>query len=119
MHAKVPSCKYYDPSLMPMNHSFPSGYPNSHARNLLLVHGYTVDMYRREYRAKQGGQIGITLVGIFRRASEESSECLHIPLKNCDWAAPIDDSPEAKTCAEQSLASVLGWVSLGRASKIR
>lgn len=34
-----------------------------------------------------------------------------LSAKNCDWAAPIDDSPEAKACAEQSVASVLGWVS--------
>ncbi|KAJ9092194.1 hypothetical protein QFC21_006940 [Naganishia friedmannii] len=63
--------------------------PFTHAKNLLLVHGYTVDLYRREFQPNQGGQIGITL--------------------NCDWVSPIDDSPEATACAEQSVASVLGW----------
>jgi hypothetical protein len=41
---------------------------NSHAKNLLLAHGYAVDLYRREYQPKQGGQIGITLVSFLHTA---------------------------------------------------
>lgn len=44
---------------------------------MILSHAYAVKVYREEFKAKQGGQIGITLNG--------------------DWAMPYDDSPESKT----------------------
>lgn len=34
----------------------------AYTRSLLLSHARTVDLYRREFKPKQGGQIGITLV---------------------------------------------------------
>lgn len=44
--------------------------------NVILSHAYAVKAYREEFKARQGGQIGITLNG--------------------DWAMPYDDSPESE-----------------------
>ena len=46
------------------------------SHNLILAHAYSVKLYRDEYQAKQGGQIGITL--------------------NTSWFLPYDDKPESK-----------------------
>ncbi|KAF7792027.1 hypothetical protein EIP86_003054 [Pleurotus ostreatoroseus] len=43
--------------------------------HVILAHAYATKLYREEFKAKQGGQIGITLNG--------------------DWAMPYDDSPES------------------------
>lgn len=43
---------------------------------MILSHAYAVKLYREEFKAAQGGQIGITLNG--------------------DWAMPYDDSPQSK-----------------------
>lgn len=44
--------------------------------NVILSHAHAVKVYREEFKAKQGGEIGITLNG--------------------DWAMPYDDSPQSK-----------------------
>jgi beta-glucosidase len=44
--------------------------------SVILAHAYTTKLYREEFKADQGGVIGITLNG--------------------DWAMPYDDSPESK-----------------------
>ncbi len=45
------------------------------SHNLILAHAYAVQLYRKEYREKQSGQIGITL--------------------DCHWLLPYDDTPES------------------------
>lgn len=45
-------------------------------QNVILAHASAVDVYRREFKPKQGGVIGITLNG--------------------DWQMPWDDTPESE-----------------------
>ncbi|GAB9470947.1 Beta-galactosidase [Globisporangium polare] len=64
------------------------------AHNLIISHARAVDIYRREFKAAQGGRIGIT--------------------NNCDWREPkpTDDPAQAKAsaeAAERSLLFNLGW----------
>jgi len=61
------------------------------AHHQILVHAHTVGLYRREYRAKQQGKIGITL--------------------NIDWTAPINGKKETKDAADLANALGLAWVS--------
>jgi beta-glucosidase len=49
--------------------------PYSVGHSVILAHANAVKLYREEFKAAQGGQIGITLNG--------------------DWAMPYDDSPES------------------------
>lgn len=49
--------------------------PFSVGHNLIISHASAVKLYRDEFKAKQGGQIGITLNG--------------------DWQMPYDDNPES------------------------
>ncbi|KAI0938619.1 Beta-glucosidase 1A [Taiwanofungus camphoratus] len=58
------------------------------AHNLILAHAYAVKLYRDEFKAVQGGQIGITL--------------------DCHWQLPYDDSPENIEAAQRGLAFKLG-----------
>jgi hypothetical protein len=44
------------------------------SHNLILAHAFAVQLYRREFKEKQGGQIGITL--------------------DCHWLIPYDNSEE-------------------------
>ncbi len=60
----------------------------AYTKSLLLSHARTVDLYRREFKAKQGGQIGITL--------------------NIDFVVPIDDSPAAIEAAQDANDQMLG-----------
>ncbi|BEJ12828.1 hypothetical protein CspHIS471_0300020 [Cutaneotrichosporon sp. HIS471] len=60
----------------------------AYTKSLLLSHARTVDLYRREFKPKQGGQIGITL--------------------NVDYVVPIDDSPSAIEAAQDSLDQMFG-----------
>ncbi len=60
------------------------------AHSLIYSHALAVDIYRREFKQKQGGQIGITL--------------------NCDWAEPIDDTEASKKGAQRRLDAAFGWV---------
>ncbi len=59
------------------------------AHQLLRSHGKAVDVYRREFQTKQGGQIGIT--------------------NNCDWREPKTDSPVDQEAAQRALEFFLGW----------
>ncbi|KAJ6541732.1 glycoside hydrolase family 1 protein [Mycena capillaripes] len=57
--------------------------------NVILSHASSVKLYRDEFKAKQGGQIGITLNG--------------------DWQMPYDDSPENVAAAQHALDVAIGW----------
>ncbi|OCH90163.1 beta-glucosidase 1B [Obba rivulosa] len=57
--------------------------------SVILAHAHAVQLYRAEFKAAQGGQIGITLNG--------------------DWALPYDDSPENVAAAQHSLDVAIGW----------
>lgn len=51
---------------------------NSHSvgHNVIIAHAKAVQLYRDEFKERQGGQIGITLNG--------------------DWSMPYDDSPASE-----------------------
>jgi beta-glucosidase len=57
--------------------------------NVILSHAYAVRLYREEFKAAQGGQIGVTLNG--------------------DWAMPYDDSPQNVEAAQHALDVTIGW----------
>ncbi|KAJ7605036.1 glycoside hydrolase family 1 protein [Mycena polygramma] len=57
--------------------------------SVILSHANAVKLYRDEFKAKQGGQIGITLNG--------------------DWQMPYDDSPENVEAAQHALDVAIGW----------
>ncbi|KAI0657621.1 beta-glucosidase 1B [Cubamyces menziesii] len=57
--------------------------------NVILSHAYAVKLYREQFKAAQGGTIGITLNG--------------------DWALPYDDSPENIAAAQNALDVAIGW----------
>lgn len=59
------------------------------AHNLILAHAKAVKVYREQYQATQGGQIGMT--------------------NNCDWRHPLTDKPEDVAAAQLSLEFFLGW----------
>jgi beta-glucosidase len=50
--------------------------PHRVGHSVILSHAYAVKLYREEFKAAQGGQIGITLNG--------------------DWAMPYNDSPQSR-----------------------
>ncbi|EMD36781.1 glycoside hydrolase family 1 protein [Gelatoporia subvermispora B] len=57
--------------------------------SVILAHAHAVQLYRSEFKAAQGGQIGITLNG--------------------DWALPYDDSPQNIAAAQHALDVAIGW----------
>ncbi|KAJ8091055.1 Beta-glucosidase 1B [Marasmius tenuissimus] len=57
--------------------------------SVILSHAHAVKVYREEFKAKQGGEIGITLNG--------------------DWQMPWDDSPENVAAAQHALDFAIGW----------
>ncbi|KII91962.1 glycoside hydrolase family 1 protein [Plicaturopsis crispa FD-325 SS-3] len=57
--------------------------------SVILAHARAVQLYRNEFKSRQGGQIGITLNG--------------------DWAMPWDQSPENVAAAQQALDVAIGW----------
>ncbi|KAG1809566.1 glycoside hydrolase family 1 protein [Suillus subaureus] len=57
--------------------------------NVILSHAHAVRLYREEFKAAQGGQIGITLNG--------------------DWAMPYDNSPQNVEAAQHALDVAIGW----------
>ncbi|VVA21759.1 PREDICTED: beta-glucosidase [Prunus dulcis] len=59
------------------------------AHNILLAHAGAVKLYREKFQRKQGGQIGISLVG--------------------QYVEPYSDSAEDKAAAKRILDFELGW----------
>ncbi|ORX35418.1 beta-glucosidase 1A [Kockovaella imperatae] len=59
------------------------------AHHQILAHAYTVDLYRKQYKPKYHGQIGITLNG--------------------DWSEPWDETPENIQAQEDRLLGFIGW----------
>ncbi|KAG1893155.1 glycoside hydrolase superfamily [Suillus fuscotomentosus] len=57
--------------------------------SVILSHAYAVRLYREEFKAAQGGQIGIMLNG--------------------DWTMPYHDSPQNVEVAQYALDVVIGW----------
>ncbi|RDB17253.1 Beta-glucosidase 1B [Hypsizygus marmoreus] len=57
--------------------------------NLIVSHATAVKLYRDQYKASQGGQIGITLNG--------------------DWQMPYDDNTENVEAAQHALDFAIGW----------
>ncbi|KAI0719769.1 beta-glucosidase [Cerioporus squamosus] len=57
--------------------------------NLILAHAHACKLYREQFKASQGGTIGITLNG--------------------DMALPYDDSPENIAAAQHALDVAIGW----------
>lgn len=57
--------------------------------HIILAHAKAVDIYRREFQARQGGKIGIT--------------------NNCDWREPMTDAPADKDAAQRALEFFLAW----------
>nr|Q25BW4.1 RecName: Full=Beta-glucosidase 1B; AltName: Full=Cellobiase 1B [Phanerodontia chrysosporium]AHH92833.1 beta-galactosidase [synthetic construct]BAE87009.1 beta-glucosidase [Phanerodontia chrysosporium] len=57
--------------------------------SVILAHAYAVKLYREQFKANRGGQIGITLNG--------------------DWAMPYDDSPQNIEAAQHALDVAIGW----------
>lgn len=57
--------------------------------SVILSHAYAFRLYHEEFRAAQGGQIGITLNG--------------------DWAMPYNDSPQNVEAAQHALDVAIGW----------
>ena len=58
---------------------------------MILSHAYAVKLYREQFKAAQGGTIGITLNG--------------------DWALPYDDSPESG-CASDAVLHEKGTTNI-------
>ncbi len=63
--------------------------PYRAAHQMLRAHGRAVDLYRREFQARQGGVIGLTA--------------------NCDWREPATDSEADRAAAERAVEFFLGW----------
>ncbi|KIJ28561.1 glycoside hydrolase family 1 protein [Sphaerobolus stellatus SS14] len=59
------------------------------AHHVILAHAHAVKAYREEFKATQGGEIGITLNG--------------------DWAMPYDESPDNVAAAQHALDFAIGW----------
>lgn len=59
------------------------------SHNLLLAHATVVKLYRKKFQEKQGGQIGLSLVGVY--------------------VEPFSDSVEDRAAAKRGLDFNLGW----------
>lgn len=94
--------------------------PRRYAKNLLLCHAKTVDLYRKKYQSSQGGEIGITLVSAHLHPDPHTlwtAVADRTPHQNCDWSEPLTDTPEARECADISLSTVMGVVSFDAAAQ--
>nr|BAO04177.1 hypothetical protein [Delphinium grandiflorum] len=67
----------------------PSTEPYLVTHHQLLAHAAAVSIYREQFKAKQGGEIGIVV--------------------DCEWAEPFTDNMEDKVAAERRLEFQLGW----------
>jgi beta-galactosidase len=63
--------------------------PYRAAHQMLRAHARAVEVYRRDFRPRQGGRIGIT--------------------NNCDWREPLTDSAQDRAAAERAVEFFLGW----------
>lgn len=73
IHPQSHGCASY------LSHRLQAANPTFHysvGHSVILAHARAVQLYRNEFKSRQGGQIGITLNG--------------------DWAMPWDQSPESK-----------------------
>lgn len=61
--------------------------------SVILAHAYAVKLYREEFKAKQGGQIGTR--PLLSQPKESDSTRPGITL-NGDWQMPYDQSPESE-----------------------
>lgn len=59
------------------------------AHNALLAHAAAADIYNKKYKAKQGGEIGITV--------------------DCEWAEPLTDTLSDRDAAQRRLEFQIGW----------
>ncbi|OVA17550.1 Glycoside hydrolase [Macleaya cordata] len=59
------------------------------AHNIILCHAAAAQLYKQKYQAKQGGEIGISVVS--------------------SWHVPLTDSPQDKEAADRANAFLIGW----------
>ncbi|PIN00746.1 Beta-glucosidase, lactase phlorizinhydrolase [Handroanthus impetiginosus] len=86
--ASIPKTRPYSDVKYDMSHPAKDAY--TVARNLLLCHATTVNIYRTKFQGFQKGQIGIVL--------------------NSHWAVPLDkDSPDDVAAARRAVDFMLGW----------
>ncbi|KAI3888000.1 hypothetical protein MKW92_021362 [Papaver armeniacum] len=67
----------------------PSIEPYVVGHHLLLAHATAVSIYKKKFKAQQGGEIGIAV--------------------DCEWAVPFSDKMEDKLAAARSLDFHFGW----------
>lgn len=63
--------------------------PYRAGHEMLRAHGAAAEVYRREFRDRQGGQIGMA--------------------NNCDWREPATDALADRAAAQRALEFYLGW----------
>ena len=63
--------------------------PYRAGHEMLRAHGAAAEVYRREFRDRQGGRIGMA--------------------NNCDWREPASDAPADRAAAQRALEFYLGW----------
>mmetsp|Transcript_83725 Transcript_83725/g.175142 ORF Transcript_83725/g.175142 Transcript_83725/m.175142 type:complete len:513 (-) Transcript_83725:297-1835(-) len=80
---------YGNGQMAPGNKDKPGTEPYTAAHHIILAHAKSVQLYRKEFQAKQLGQIGITL--------------------NMDWREALTDSAEDAAAAQRALDWSLGW----------
>jgi len=80
---------WYAPGTGTSNGNSPNGDEYKVGHNLLITHGYTVELYRKKYQNKQNGKIGI--------------------ICNMDWGQPLTNSEEDINAAERRNQFWGGW----------
>ncbi|KAG0583249.1 hypothetical protein M758_3G122500 [Ceratodon purpureus] len=76
-----------DRNICPAGNSATEPYIAAH--NVLLAHAAAVDVYKKKFKAVQGGVVGISV--------------------DAEWAEPLNDSAADKEAAERHLLFQLGW----------
>ncbi|CAM0884104.1 unnamed protein product [Alopecurus aequalis] len=66
-----------------------AGEPFLAAHHQILAHAASVDVYRRKFKAVQGGQVGFVV--------------------DCEWAEPASDKMEDQAAAARHIDFLLGW----------
>lgn len=80
---------YDSGSFAPGRHDQPSTEPYLASHHQILAHAAAVSIYRKKYKDKQGGQIGLVL--------------------DCEWAETGSNKTEDKVAASRRLEFQLGW----------